>query len=297
MQDTTAPILEIAPGTEYTDPALRRRARATLEAGGVVLLARSGFELSEAERALIADAAVTLPTRRERESRNGRPTIFYDPERGRMLHARTPRAERRSLEAIMARYSAWADALMDTLFPCYHSKLARERLTYRPCDRSRPQTLHVDATYLYPTQGRAWLRVFTNINPAGRPRVWRIGETFEPFAARFVPTAQPPHARRSEALLTRLGIIKGRRTPYDLLMADLRMRVTEDRAYQRTAPQRELSFPAGATWIVLSDLVLHGASSGQHSMDQSYFLPPDALSDPACSSLRILERLTSHSLV
>lgn len=297
MQDTTAPVFEIAPGTEYADPALRERARATLEAGGVILLARSGFELSGPERALIADAAVTLPTRRERESRNGRPTIFYDPERSRMLHARTPRAGRRPLETIMARYSAWADALVDTLFPCYRGKLERERLTYRPCDRTKAQTLHVDATYLYPTQGRAWLRVFTNINPAGRPRVWRIGETFEPFATRFVPTMRPRRARASEGLLARLGIIKGRRTAYDLLMADIRKRVTEDGAYQRTAPQRELSFPPGATWIVLSDLVLHGASSGQHSMDQSYFLPPDALQEPGRSSLQILERLSGRSLV
>jgi len=43
--------------------------------------------------------------------------------------------------------------------------------------------------------------------------------------------------------------------------------------------------------------VLHGAISGQHSLDQTFFLPTAAMHDPSRSSLRILERLSGHRLV
>ena len=43
--------------------------------------------------------------------------------------------------------------------------------------------------------------------------------------------------------------------------------------------------------------VLHGAMSGQHSLDQTFYLPVEAMNDPSRSSLRILERLTGEALV
>ena len=246
---------------------------------------------------LVADAAVTLPTRRERESRNGRPTVIYDPARGHILRTRISGPERNELEAMMARYSDWAAALVAELLPAYTGKLVRDRLTYRPCERADAQGLHVDASYGRPTEGRGMLRVFCNINPGGRPRVWRVGETFEPFARRFVPTARPPRTSRVESVLARLGVTKGRRTAYDRLMADIRGQAKKDEDYQENAPQRVVSFPPGAAWIAITDLVLHGASSGQHSLDQTFFLPAEAMDEPGRSSLRILERLSGYSLL
>jgi 3-deoxy-D-manno-oct-2-ulosonic acid (Kdo) hydroxylase len=67
--------------------------------------------------------------------------------------------------------------------------------------------------------------------------------------------------------------------------------------YQRDAPRRIVEFPAGACWIAITDLVLHGALSGQHSLDQTFFLPAAAMRDPSRSSLRILERLSGRRLV
>jgi len=141
------------------------------------------------------------------------------------------------------------------------------------------------------------LRVFCNISPEGRPRIWRVGEPFEPFARRYVPTARPPRTRHFETLLARLGVTHGRRTAYDHFMADIRGQVKRDAEYQRSGPQRVVSFPPGAAWIAITDLVLHGASSGQHSLDQTFFLPPETMRDPARSSLRILERLSGYSLL
>lgn len=293
----TVDVLEIGADANRADPDLRERARTVLEAGGILYLPRSGFELSEEERALVTDAAITLPTRRERESRNGRPTVIYDPRLGHVLHARMPSPGREALEAMMARYSDWAAALVAELLPDYTGKLVRDRLTYRPCERADEQGLHVDASYGRPTEGRGMLRVFCNINPTGRPRVWRVGEPFEPFARRYVPTARTPRISRIEELLARLGVTKGRRTAYDRFMADIRGQVKRDEDYQRSGPQRVVSFPTGAAWIAITDLVLHGATSGQHSLDQTFFLPVEAMRDPALSSLRILERLSGHSLL
>ena len=293
----TAPILEIGPATDHSNTALRERALATLETGGIIYLPHGGFELTARERELILDAAVTLPTRRERESRNGRPTVIYNPARGHILHARMPRPGRDELEAMMRRYSDWTQALLAELFPDYAGKLVRDRLTYRPCERSDPQGLHVDASYGRPTEGRGMLRVFCNINPAGEPRTWRVGELFEPFARRYLPTARPPQTRRVEGLLASLGVTKGRRTAYDRLMADIRGQAKKDKNYQQTGPQRTVSFPPGAVWIALTDLVLHGALAGQHSLDQTYFLAAEAMHTPANSSLKILERLGGRPLI
>jgi hypothetical protein len=290
-------ILELPPDTDRNVRGFREYIRDTLEAGGILFLPRAGFELSERERTLVADAAVTLPSRRERESRNGRPTLIYDPARGHILRTRISGPEREELEAMMARYSEWASSLVADLLPDYTGKLVRDRLTYRPCERADAQGLHVDASYGRPTEGRGMLRVFCNIHPGGRARIWRVGETFEPFARRFVPSARTPRTSRLEALLAHLGVTRGRRTAYDRLMADIRGQVKKDEDYQTNAPQRIVSFPPGSAWIAITDLVLHGASSGQHSLDQTFFLPPEAMDEPARSSLRILERLSGRTLL
>jgi hypothetical protein len=70
-----------------------------------------------------------------------------------------------------------------------------------------------------------------------------------------------------------------------------------DKEYQRTAPHKVVEFPTGSSWIAITDLVLHGAVSGQHSLDQTFYLPVEAMNDPSHSSLRILERLTGETLV
>jgi hypothetical protein len=141
------------------------------------------------------------------------------------------------------------------------------------------------------------LRVFCNIDPLNRPRVWQIGETFEPFARRFLPAVRLRRPGRAASLLGHLGIVGGRKTAYDLLLAELRRLGKDDADYQRTAPRRVVEFPSGSTWLAITDLVLHGAMSGQHSLDQTFFLPASAMRTPSRSSLHILERLRGHALV
>jgi len=293
--DEAARVVEIDSRARRNSHEVRALALETLEGGGIVLL-RDGFQLTRRERELVADASVTLPTRKERESRNGRPTVIFDPDRGKILHTRMRNPERRELEAMMARFGEWAETLVHELFPGYAAALVRDRVTFRPCERANPQALHVDASYGRPTEGRGMLRVFSNINPGDHVRVWQVGEGFEPFVRRFLPATKPKNVGLTDRLLARLGVTHGLRTNYDLLMEALRAQAKSDETYQSVAPRRVVEFPAGSAWIAITDLLLHGAISGQHSLDQTFFLPPTAMQRPERSSLRILEHLSGRAL-
>lgn len=139
------------------------------------------------------------------------------------------------------------------------------------------------------------LRVFCNVHPANRPRVWQVGEPFETFATRFLGAIRPRDPRLRAVVASRLGIAKGRPTAYDQMMVDLK-KASRRPEYQLDAPREVIGFPSGSCWFAITDLVLHGAMSGQHSIDQTWYLPVEAMRDPAHASLRILERLTGRPL-
>ena len=308
-EESTVKILSLAANADLSSDEVRRDARQTLERGGLVLLPESGFALTAEESRMISDTRAMLDGLGEEDIRNGRPTIIYEPSKGHIkrhhyatvngkpVRARVKDEVLPDLEAMMARFGDWAEEIVRTLFPSYAAAMERDRITYRPHQRSDMQPLHVDSSYGYPTQGRAMFRVFCNIDPVNRPRVWQVGEPFEPFARRFIEDAQPRDPGWIASLLARLGIVKGAKTPYDAMMAAIRRAGKRDKDYQRTAPRTVIEFPRGAAWFGITDLVLHGAVSGQHSLDQTYFLPAAAMSEPARSSLRILERLSGRTLV
>jgi hypothetical protein len=156
--------------------------------------------------------------------------------------------------------------------------------------------MHVDAFPSSPTGGARLLRVFTNANPLGKPRVWRVGEPFADMAEKFLPRTRRQWPGES-ALLNLLGITKRRRSEYDHLMNELHDRVKADLEYQREAPQQRVEFPAGSTWIVFSDQVLHGVSSGALMLEQTWTLPVARLRNPETAPLRVLERLARRALV
>jgi hypothetical protein len=145
-------------------------------------------------------------------------------------------------------------------------------------------------------QGQRLLRVFTNVHPDGIGRLWRVGEPFREFAARFLPRTRRALPGTSW-LLHRLHVTKSRRTEYDHLMLQLHDLAKADAEYQSGAPQQRIDFPAGSTWITFSDQVLHAAMSGQYLFEQTYYLDPKGLSDPASSPLAVLETLTGRKLI
>jgi hypothetical protein len=208
------------------------------------------------------------------------------------------------LGSMIGRYAAHSASLINSLFPGYTQFLDQARTSFRPSKvdeaalswKKDDSRLHVDAFPSRPNHGERILRVFTNVNPVGEPRVWRVGEPFEDAASRFLPNISRP-LPGSAKLLHLLKITKRPRSEYDHIMLQLHDMMKADMAYQRNVPQQEVNFVPGSTWICFSDQVLHAAMSGQFMFEQTFHLPLAAQSHPELSPLRVLERLKGHSLV
>jgi hypothetical protein len=274
--------------------AERAGAQAALERGEVVALPRHGFVVEEDERALL-DARVS-----DGRSKN----VSFDPDKSRLAGAAVDGEALAALGRMMGRFSAWAQALVLAIAPGYGEALQLGRTSFRPCavvgraqsPRKDDRRLHVDAFPSQPVQGRRILRVFANVDPEGRPRVWNVGEPFEAFAAEFAARTRPA-APGSRWLMRTLGLTKGRRSGYDEMMLQLHDGAKLDEAWQVGAPRQRASFPAGSSWVVFTDAALHAALEGQHALEQTFFLPVEAMERPELSPLKVLERMSGRSLV
>ena len=162
--------------------------------------------------------------------------------------------------------------------------------------RHDDRLLHVDAFPSRPLQGRRILRLFSNIAADGAVRDWRVGEPFADFARAFLPQSGTP-LPATAWLLERLGLTKGRRSEYDRLMLRLHDRGKQDARYQQAAPQADVAFAAGSTWLCFTDQVLHAALAGHCALEQTFHLPITAMAHPERSPLRVLEALSGRALV
>jgi hypothetical protein len=262
-----------------------------LENGEVLYLPHDSFQMTNRERLFLDPAIVKQPRRH-----SGRARIIYLPASQRLLKTTLEGEARAELLAMMARFSAWAQQLVADLLPSYLPGLTPGPATFRPCPRSGPQRLHVDSFFFFPTEGRRVLRVLTNIDPEGRPRVWQFGEEpFEGFAKRLMPQLHRP-LPGSGWLLEKLGITRGFRTPYDDLMRQMRNITKVDSDYQKNTARKVVEFPPGSTWVLFTDDVLHGALKGQYAFEHTFWLDVKAMRRPDRSPLRVLERLNSRTL-
>jgi hypothetical protein len=287
-------IPAVASWSERVDAQEQQRLLELLEDGQILFFPTLAFDFSAEEQHLRS------PSVADGRSKN----ISFDSQSGRLAGSALAGAELDVLRAMMARFSTQAAALVRALVPPYADALLTRLTSYRPVavegrdtsDRKNDTRLHVDAFASRPNQGQRILRVFCNVNDAGKPRTWLVGEPFEPYACRFLP-----HARRQwpleGALLERLKITKQRRTHYDHYMLQLHDRGKLDDTYQREAKRERMDFPPGSTWICFTDQVLHAALGGQYLLEQTFLLPPGAMRHPDRSPLRTLERLTGRALV
>jgi 3-deoxy-D-manno-octulosonic acid hydroxylase-like protein len=208
------------------------------------------------------------------------------------------------LNAMMSRFAAFSQSLLQQVFPRYAPHLIPARTSFRPVEIEHRQVswrkddtrLHVDSFPSTPVHGRRILRVFSNVNPEGQGRLWRLGAPFESLAPRFLPGVPRP-LWGSSALLYWCGITKSRRSAYDHFMLQLHDRMKADAAYQQQPGHESFEFPAGSTWIAFTDQVAHAAMRGQHAFEQTYYLPLEAMADASTSPLRVLERFTGRRLV
>jgi hypothetical protein len=259
-----------------------------LESGQLIYFPQLAFHLFPAEMPL-------LTTRFSTEKRKN---ISYNPRKNAIHGMQNMQLqEQYALRNMLARYCEHARQLVENLFPSYQPALIDGRTSYRPIQitdrptskRKDDKLLHVDAFPASPNQGKRILRVFCNINPHGEDRLWRIGEPFENVADRFLPQAKNPRPSLTVALKL-LGLTKGHRTAYDHYMLQIHDLMKNDDAYQQNVPYVEMRFPPGSTWIVQTDQVSHAAMAGQYVLEQTFYLPIEAMQDPRLSPLRVLEK-------
>ncbi|MBI0326121.1 Kdo hydroxylase family protein [Burkholderia plantarii] len=293
---TESQILEIASadwhGEQLAVP--REQLLAALETGRVLYFPNLRFAIDGGEEALL-DPALADPKRKN---------ISLAPDGSAVAGVRGDAVTQSAVRALVARFKQQAGTLVDGLFPEYRGKLRmaptslrlRQVETRETSWRKDDSRLHVDAFPSRPNYGERILRVFTNVNPAGVPRVWRVGEPFEDVAKRFLPGIRP-QLPGSAWLLDLLHVTKSRRSAYDHLMLHLHDAMKADLDYQRTSPQQTMPFPSGCVWICFSDQASHAVMSGQFMMEQTFFLPVKAMVRPECAPLGILERLQQRALV
>ncbi len=208
-----------------------------------------------------------------------------------------------ALKALITRYAEASEALALRLFPHYRGSLRRGNTSLRPAQiadratswRQDDRRLHIDAFPSNPMQGTRLLRVFSNVNPNGEPRRWRVGEPFEAHVQHFLPGIARP-LPGSSWLLRQLRVTKRRRTEYDHLMLQLHDRAKADAEFQRSSPQARIDFAPGTTWVVYSDQVPHAVLGGQHLLEQTFLIDVEQLRRPETSPLRTLERLLARPL-
>lgn len=274
------------------DAVSSQQAIAALEGGFVICLPHLPFALGEDEKRFLSE------NWSDQKSKN----ISLRPQGG-LKGAAGSAADLKALRAMIQRYSDQATQLVSNLFPDYVPNLVKANTSLRPFEvegrvssyRKDDKRLHTDAFPSNPTQGTRLLRVFNNVNPNGRPRVWRVGEPFDAMVKKYLPQAKNMFPGQA-SLMHKLGITKRKRTPYDQLMLQLHDLVKADMDYQRNVPQQSVNFMPGTTWIVYSDQVLHAAMSGQYMMEQTFHLPPEALYHPETSPIKVLEAIKGKAL-
>jgi len=276
-----------------TDSLTQKQAIDALENGRVVFLPNLAFVLTPEEKSYLRPDCVDPKGK----------SVKYAPVK-KQLWGFAKKESTEILSPMLERYSKSAENLITTLFPGYAPALVTGNASYRPIEadgriqskRHDDRLLHVDAFPSRPVKGERILRVFTNINPNGGQRNWRVGESFTDVAARFLPRISAPFPG-SAKLLKLLKITKGIRTAYDHYMLGLHDRMKLDDDYQEKVKYTSVVFPPGSSWIVFSDQVSHAAMSGQYLLEQTLAIPVSAMSRPETSPLKVLERMKGRALV
>lgn len=279
---------------EEVSDALKNQVAYNLESGKVVFFPKLPFLLEEPESQFLN------PTILNAKSKN----VSYDVRSNHIQGTVLKEQEAKQLKSMIGRFALHSQELLKTFLPTYFSCAKQARTSYRPAEAAgRKQSqlkddtlLHVDSFPSNPVAGHRILRVFSNINPNGKARVWKVGEPFTDVLNKMMPRIKKP-LPGSAHLLNALGITKGYRTLYDHYMLQVHNAMKKDPNYQQTVPHQEICFPPGSTWMVYTDLVSHAVLSGQFVLEQTFYVPPEAMHHEELCPLRILEKRLDQKLV
>lgn len=261
-----------------------------LESGQVIFCPNYFFNLNPNEHALLSHD-VLHPKHKN---------ISYDYQRHQLagLNQTASVDQTRLMTEFMHRYAEYAYQLVTTLIPDYATTLRWGRTSYRPAEiKNRPTSkrkddtrLHVDAFSATPVYGQRILRVFCNINPHAKTRTWELGEPFHHIINHFSKKIPPYNPLKAKALQW-LKVTKSRRSHYDHLMIHLHDQMKLDDHYQQNVAKNRIEFPSQSTWIVFTDCVSHAALGGQFLLEQTFYLPTNAMKNPQLSPLKQWESL------
>jgi len=202
------------------------------------------------------------------------------------------------MKPFMHRFAQFSKELLDTLLPEYSKDVRWGRTSYRPaeikgrkCSKRKDDTrVHVDSFPSTPVNGLRILRVFCNINPYGEPRVWHVGEPFSEVLTTFFARI-PPYRKSLARLLKWIKATKTLRSSYDHHMLHLHDSMKLSDLYQANLKKRQIDFPPQSTWLVFTDYVSHAALGGQFLLEQTFYLPIEAMKNPELSPYKQWEKL------
>lgn len=224
--------------------------------------------------------------------------ISYNPKNGEiggLLKSLKNSEQEVILKSFMMRFANYATAMVSNHLSFYQEALITGRTSYRPVEiadrtsskRKDDTRLHVDSFPASPVNGHRIMRFFCNINFEENPRVWQIGENFVDVINRFYPTV-PKYNLFKAKILHWLKATKTLRSRYDHYMLYIHDNMKMDDDYQNTVNKQTIEFPCQSSWIVYTDQVSHAALKGQHLLEQTFYLPVEAMGDPSTAPLSIL---------
>jgi len=279
-----------------------------LELGNILYFPATPFAFPDDWRAFLLQ-------QRKSESRHHK-NIAYRPAEDRLTgFGGEDKVAQERVHTILRGYSQRVVEFLSHLLPEYRERWRLDYASFRPFEeqgrdlrvRARNDLLHTDAFPTRPTNGDRILRFFTNLNPE-KPRVWLTGQTFEVLAEQYAAQAgmPAPEPQRAGAVhsLARLGRQVARtlhlpittRSPYDDFMLRFHHFLKENVQFQQSCPKTRHEFPSGSCWMVFTDMVSHAVLSGQFAIEQTFIVPRDAMVTPENAPVRVLERLSGHSL-
>jgi hypothetical protein len=218
------------------------------------------------------------------------------------------------LRSILRAYSQSVTAFMAGFLAPYEQRWRLDYASFRPLEeknrdlplRRRNDLLHTDAFPTRPTHGARILRFFNNIHPS-RTRDWVVGDPFADIAPRFAGRELPlPHpdgsaGRWGKSLARSLGLGAAipalKRSSYDEFMMRFHNFLKENEAFQRDCAKYPVAFPPGSSWMVYTDTVPHAVLAGQHALEQTFLVAPEAMVAPEHAPLSVLQSLAGAPLL
>ncbi len=282
----------------HLEQSTKQKALTSLESGKVIYFPSYTFKLNANEQCLLSES-VLAPNDKN---------VSYDYQRQRLSRL-NPAAHAfditpAQVQQFMHRYALYAKEIIDRALPQYSNTVRWGRTSFRPAEikgrsisKHKDDTrLHVDAFPSTAVNDHRILRVFCNINPDDKPRVWHIGEPFEKVLETFA-SSLPSYNALIAKLLKWVKATRNVRSAYDHYMLKLHNAMKLDDNYQQQVHKHKIDFPPESTWIVFTDHVSHAALSGQFLLEQTFYLPVAAMENPAASPLKQWEKLKARTLV